>query len=446
VPASPRALIPTLAAAFALVAATPAVAAPPNDVPAGAAAFSAYGAANGRPRDLAATAELFDATADPGVPRCLGAGSFARTAWYRIPAAGTPQAISLEAFGRTLDVVDLAAFVQPQGPPPPVTRMPNACAGVGAGGPEASEEPTSGITMHVPAGHDVLIQAGRRGAPQSPDDERALLSLETAALTLRPETKGDVARPGTPTARSSKATFVGLKDATISEEDPATPPCPALGTVWRRIVPGSSGLRVISVSGASATTLAVFRGKVPTAANALDCVNRSGFGDLELRVKARRRQTLWVRIGTDSATGGSGALLRVADGARRLVVDGGPGGFDPTPGGAGGGLPGACDRAAAERAVIRGPAIRGRAKGRGRSIAIKVRTERSSACDARLELVGPGNDVYARARVLRLHGRQTIRLALARALKSGRYRLQVKARSQRGGLADVRTNVKGRLR
>ncbi len=379
------------------------------------------------------------------MPRCLGAKSFARTAWYRIPAAGTPQAIDIEAFGRTLAVVDLAAFVQPQGPPPPVTRTPNACAGVGAGGPEAAEEPTSGISMHVPAGHDVLIQAGRRGAPGTPDDDRALLSLETTALPLRAEAKGDVARRGTPTAASSKATFVSLADATISEEDPATPPCPALGTVWRRIVPGSSGLRVISVSGASATSMAVFRGKTPTAANALDCVNRSGYGAMEMRVRAKRRETMWVRLGTDS-DGGAGALLRVADGERRLVVDGGPGGFDPTAGGAGGGLPGACDRAAAERAVVRGPGFKGRAKAVRGSIAVKLRTERSSACDARLTLVGPGNQVYARGRAIRLNGRQTIRLSLERKAKRGSYRLKVRARSERGGLADVRTTVKGRLR
>ena len=63
-----------------------------------------------------------------------------------------------------------------------------------------------------------------------------------------------------------------------------------------------------------------------------------------------------------------------------------------------------------------------------------------------LTLVGPGNHVYARGRVLRLHGRQTVRLALQRRARRGRYRLEVRARSERGGLADVRTTVKGRLR
>lgn len=435
-----RSLLPALLCVLALAA--PAQAAPPNDAPAAAAFFSAYGAANGRPRDLAATAELFDATADPGVPRCLGRTSFGRTAWFRVAAAGTPQLISLEAVGRTLDVVDLAAFVQPQAGFQ--TRTPNQCAGVGSGGSDAAEEPTSGLTMRVAAGHDVLLQAGRRGAPRSPDDDRALLSLETQPLALRPEAPGDVARPGTPKAASSKPTFISLQEASIGEDDPALPTCPALGTVWRRLVPGSSGLRVLSLTGASASSLAVFRGRVPTAANAVDCVNRSGYGELEMRVMVKRRERLWVRVGTDRATGGSGAMLRIL--ADRLVVDGGPGGFDPTPGGAGGGLPRACDTAAAERAVVRGPGFNAKANAVRGSIGVRLRTERSSACDARLTLVGPGNDVFARGRVLRLHGRQTVRLALERRARRGRYRLKVRARSQVGGLGDVRTTVKGRLR
>ena len=160
---------------------------------------------------------------------------------------------------------------------------------------------------------------------------------------------------------------------------------------------------------------------------------------MELRVRTKKRQTLWVRIGTNEAR--SGALLRIADGARRPVVDGGPGGFDPTPGGAGGGLPRACDSAAAERARVRGGVKRQR-----RAIALRLRTSGSSACDARLTVVGPGGDIYARARVRRLAGRQTIRLRPERRLKRGRYRLKVRARSQLGGLADVRTRVSGRLR
>ena len=437
-----RALLLTLPAALLLAA--PAAAAPPNDAPASAAPFEPYTAANGRPRDLQATAELFDATADPGVRRCLGARSFARTAWYRIPAGASTQLVTVEAFGRTLDVVDLAAYVQPP-LSAPVTGTANACVGVGAGGADAAEEPTSGIVLRVPPGRDVLVQAGRRGAAGAADDERALLSLETEQLPLRPQPVGDVAGSATPKAASSKATFLPLKDATITEEDPALAPCPSLGTVWRRVVPGKSGTRTISVSGAAASTLSVFRGRVPTAANARDCVNRSGYGPLKLRVKVKRRQPLWVRVGSDSA-GGSGALLRVTE-SRTRVVDGGPGGFDPTPGGAGGGLPSACDRGAAERATIRGPRFRapaGRAT-RSNALVLTLRTTGASACDARLTLVGPRKQVFGRARVDRLAGTQRVRFPLIRTLARGRYRVTAEARSQRGGLAPVRTTVRGRV-
>src|SRR3954470_11119962 len=93
---------------------TPATAAPPsNDGPTAPAGFSSYTAENGRPSDLQATAELQEATPDPGVPRCLGPASFARTVWYAVAPASQPQEITVEASGETLDVVDLAAFVQP---------------------------------------------------------------------------------------------------------------------------------------------------------------------------------------------------------------------------------------------------------------------------------------------------------------------------------------------
>ena len=72
---------------------------------------------------------------------------------------------------------------------------------------------------------------------------------------------------------------------------------------------------------------------------------RSRYGALQLRVAAERRRPLWIRIGTAHPAAGDVARLRVTDGAGATVVDGGPGGFDPTPGGAGGGLPAACERA-----------------------------------------------------------------------------------------------------
>ena len=89
---------------------------------------------------MRARAELGEATADFGVPRCLGPASFARTVWYVIPPESAPHEISVEASGETLDVLDLAAFVQPQDAPGPVATQPNACDGIGAGGAAAVKE------------------------------------------------------------------------------------------------------------------------------------------------------------------------------------------------------------------------------------------------------------------------------------------------------------------
>lgn len=435
-----------LSLAGLLVSAAPAPAAPPpNDAVTAAAPFTPFTAVDGRPQDLQAIAEPGEATPDPAVPRCLGPASFQRTVWYRVPAAPVPRLVRVEGFGRTLDLVDLAGFVQPPGGIAPA--IPNVCDGEGAGGGDAGEEPTSGIALRVPAGRDVLVQVGRRGAPRAPEDELALLSLETTDLLALPPPPGDLADSATPKVRSRKAAYLSLKGATVTDEDPATPNCPALGSVWRRYVPGSSGLRRFSVSGAAAATLTVFRGAAPSPSNALDCVNRSGFGSLQMRVRAKRGQPLWVRVGASTATGSLGALLRVLDGSVP-VVDGGPGGFDPTPGGAGGGLPDACDRAAAERARITGPTLRRRVKRdkRRRVLPVRIRVRGSSACDATLTLVGPGREVFARAHAVRLHGRQVVRLAVVRPLRRGRYRLRVTARSQLGGHAEVRTRVRGRWR
>ena len=109
-----------------------------------------------------ATAELAEATPDPGVLPCLGSGSFARTVWYRIPATQAPRELTVEASGRTLGVVDLAAFVQ-AGPGQTSTRLPNVCAGAGVGGGDSAGDATSGLTIRVGAYRDVLIQVGRRG-------------------------------------------------------------------------------------------------------------------------------------------------------------------------------------------------------------------------------------------------------------------------------------------
>jgi hypothetical protein len=300
----------------------------------------------------------------------------------------------------------------------------------------------------VPARRPVLLQVARRGRAGSPDDERALLSLDARPLGPAASPPGDAADPATPLASARRGTYVPLAGATVTEEDPAAPPCPALGTVWRRMVPGQSGRRLIRVRGRAASTLTVFAGTRPTARNVLDCVVRSGHGELEMRVPVRRRRTLWIRIGTDRTAASAAASMRVTDGADARVVDGGPGGFDPTPGGPAGGLPAACDRARATLARIGGRRISGAARraNRRRAVPIVLAVRGSSVCNARLTLLGPGGHVYAAARARRLQGRRTVWLERTRALVPGRYRVRVVAASELGGRVRVTTKLRGRLR
>jgi hypothetical protein len=422
---------------------------PPNDAAASPGAFAPYTARNGRPHDLQAIAELVEATPDAGVPACLGPGSFARTVWYAIPAAEAPQALTVEASGRTLDVVDLAAFVQPEGATSAATAQPNACSGLGAGGADAAEEPTSAVSLHVPARRSVLIEVGRRGPRRSADDERVVLSLDARPLNVPPNAPaGDIALPTTPGARVPGPTFMDLAGSTLTEEDPAEPPCPSLGSVWRRVVPGRSGTRLISVGGAGVSTLTVFSGTRPTSGNALDCVDRAGPGALQVLVPARARKPLWIRVGADGPPEDSAATLLVEPGAGQKVVDGGRGGFDPTTGGPGGGLPALCSRADAEHARVAGPAITGRAKPRNRrrNIGVTVGVRGALLCDVDLQLVGPHGAVYAETRAARLRPRSVVRLTRVRKLVRGSYRLRVTAISKLGERVSVRTRLTGKLR
>lgn len=457
----------------ALLAPAAALAAPPaNDAPSAAEPFQPYTAANGRPDEQQAIAELVEATADPGLPRCLGPASFARTVWYRVPEAATAQTLTVEAMGRTLDVLDVAAFVQPEvpAPPPPPPPPPeptptpeepptprarqaqvapaeaNACSGVGAGGGEESEEPTAGVTLNVPPRHPVLIQVGRRGAVGSPDDERAVVALDFRPLDTLSTPAGDRADGATPAAR--KQTFIDLYGATITGEDPVQPPCPSLGTVWRRFTPGSTGKRLIRAYGPGVETLTVFSGSRPTGDNALDCVNREGAGALEMVVPVRRRRPVWVRIGSDNAVPGTEGTLEVTDGRRATVIDGGPGGADPTAGGPGGGFPAACFVSRVERARITGPSLRGPAGAfnRYRRVPLKLLVVGASVCDVELRLRGPRNGIYAKGLARRLKGRSTVYLPRLRTFRRGGYRLTVTAVDRFGRRVNVRTRLKGRLR
>lgn len=425
-----------------------ATAAPPNDSPASPGTFDPYTARNGNPRDRQAIAELREATPDPGVPACLGSGSFARTVWYSIPAAETPQALTVEASGRTLDVIDLAAFVQPEGATSPSTSTPNACSGKGAGGADAAEEPNSAVSLRVPARRSVLIQVGRRGRVRSAQDELAVLSLDARAVGVPPTPPpGDLASASTPRARVTGPSFADLAGATLTEEDPATPSCPSLGSVWRRVVTSRSGTRLISAGGAGVSTLTVFSGTFPTAYNGLDCVNRAGPGALQMLVPVRAGRTLWIRIGADGPPEGSEAALLVEPGEGQKVVDGGRGGFDPTTGGPGGGLPPVCSRADAQHASIVGSPFTGKAKRRNRSRGLRLALTVRGAllCDVHLELVGPRGRVYAETRAARLAPRSLVRFTRLRKLARGSYRLRVTAISTTGVRVRVPARLPGRL-
>jgi hypothetical protein len=426
-----------------------AAAPPPNDSPTAPDAFQPFTAENGTPTELQATAELAEATPDAGVPHCLGPSSFARTVWYAIPPESAPHEISVEASGETLDVVDLAAFVQPQNAAGPFVSQPNACDGLGAGGAAAAEEPTSGISLRVPAGRQVLIQVGRRGPVGTPDNERAIVSLDDRALPVPDApTPGDAAGPGTPVAGTNVDNVLPLTGATITQEDPAEPPCPSLGSVWRKVVPASNGPRLITANGSEAATLTVFQGAAPTADNVLDCIDRAGRGALEMLVQAKAHKPLWIRIGTDTPPDGSTASLRIEQGKGAFVVDGGPGGFDPTSFGPGGGFPPECARADASKASLSGPLFKGASKQLAKrgSLTVAANIRKGPLCDADARLVGPHGKVYARARSIRLKGgRRRIRLTRTRKLVRGSYTLSITALDALGDPVRVHSTVKAKL-
>ena len=372
------------------------------------------------------------------------------------------QELTIEATGRTLDPIDLAAFVQPGILPPPVPPVPppparsaqaiatlaepNVCAGVEDGGASSAEEPASAVALRIPANYPLLVQVGRRGPVSSADDERVLLSLDAAPIEGLVQPLGDRADSTTPAASGKRPTPVDLAQATTTGEDPAQPLCPSLGTVWRRLTPGYTGQRLISVSGSAATTLAVFEGSKPTRANALDCVNRERRGPLQMVVGARKQRPLWIRVGSDRLAAAP-ALLAVEPGARATVIDGGPGGFDPTAGGPGRGFPSACLSARLERARISGPRLTGSAGQRNGFVRVPLRivVRGASVCDAELRLYGPRGRIYAQGRAVRLRGRRVVRLPRLRTFRPGRYRLSVTGVSELGRRETVRTRVAGRL-
>jgi hypothetical protein len=398
--------------ALALVAAlAPAAAAdpPPNDAPAQAGAFGLYTAVNGTPTERVATAELAEATPDPGVLPCLGSGSFARTVWYRIPATQAPRELTVEASGRTLAVVDLAAFVQ-AGPGQTTTRLPNVCAGAGVGGGDSAGDATSGLTIRVGAYRDVLIQVGRRGPVASAPDEEVQLALYETELPVADGPDGDRAGSDTPSIPRGGLTTVKLADATTTQEDPFVARCPAAASVWRRVRPPSSGRWTFTADGGDAATLSVFTGAHPTPNTVVGCVDRQGPGPMVLPVPARRKRLLWVRIGTDRPVNGSLAQLRFRRAARGDRPDGG-----------------ACLPSVARPRVsgrLVGPASV-RRQGRSRTLLLRLRISHAPLCGAQFTLTGPKGRTYARGTAGIVRSSQVIGVVRLRKLRRGSYRLHV---------------------
>jgi hypothetical protein len=444
-------VVAVLAGMFGAAAA---MAAPPsNDGPGGAGTFDPYVAAAGKPTELAAIGEMVEATADRGVPRCLGDSSFDRTIWYRIPEVGATQWLTISAVGRTVAPIDLAAYVQPELIPPATQtevnlRQPNVCDGIGAGGSDAAQEPTSAISLLVPPYRPVYVQVGRRGPVNSVDAERVFLYLNAFASEFLGSPPGDTADPSTPRVRNEGANFVGLAGATITAEDPAEPTCPSLGTVWRRLVPNQTGERLIRVTGSAATTLAAYAGRKPTGDNVLDCVNRETGGALDMVVPVKRNKPVWIRMGAERTTGDEEASLTISDGENVTVVDGGAGGFDPTPGGPAGGFPGACDQPVAEDADVSGAPLAGTAAGLNRfqPLSLRIQVNGARLCDVNLILLGPRGAEFARGRAVSLAtGKRRVALTRSRTLVPGRYKLRIEALSSELENVRVTTKVSGRL-
>lgn len=440
---------PIGAIAVALLLAAPAAAAPPaNDAPEAPVDFQPFQAVNGVPTDLFGSAELYEATADAGVPRCLGSTSFSRTVWFRLPAATTVTEVTVDAVGRRIEPLDLAAFVQ-GADGSANTREPQACDGPGLGGDADTEEPASAVSLIVPAGRAVLFQVGRRSNPVSPDDDAALVNAQVDVAPAVVKPRGDEAQPSTPRLKLSGVNLVELGGATLSGEDPAEPSCPSTASVWRRLVAPSAGRFLVTVTGGDATTLTAFKGSKPTGDNAVDCVDREAKGDLQLNLPLRRRQTAWIRVGTEETLGDEDVDVTVRDGDGAVVVDGGPGGFDPSPYGPGGGLPEDCDLADVRTSRVSGPTVRGRVKAMNRRAAlpVRLRVRGDAVCQAKLRLFGPRNAVYAKAVAIRLKPkRQTVALPRTRTLRPGVYRLRVDGVDPFGNAATVPGRVTWRLR
>lgn len=444
-------IVAAVLAAGALGAPASTLAAPPNDAPRGALAFRAVTAENGTPTEREATALLTDATADAGVPRCLGGQSFARTVWFRIESAATPRRIKVEASGQTTAAPDLAAFVQPPGATDtaPALAEPQACDGPGSPIADAGEG-SSVVDLHVPAGHQVLIQAGRNAGQAA---ESVLLALDATPLPAQPAPAGDRGDGTAPALPFGAAATVDLAGATLTEEDPAQPACPAAASVWRRVdVPAGGGTLRAVADGPGVGTLTAFPGATPTGDGALDCANRARGNAVGLTFRARAGEPLWLRVGADAADAAPATLTVERAPAGATAVSGPGGGTRP-----GGGQTSTCtDRTAptlrltggtaALRGAVKGraarkrkPTLRGTAADKGcagakvRRIQVALQRKSGKRCQAVRTSSRPGRrGSCTRVAWLTAKGTTSWRLTFKRKLPKGTYVLRVRARDAAG--------------
>lgn len=375
---------------------------PPNDAASQAIVVSSVSAENGPVAAREGVVDLSEAGPDAGTPRCLGARSFARTAWFRVPG-GPAQRVRLDALtpsGQPDEAADLAAFVQPVGATAPRTSEPQACDGPAAG----STDP--GVELMVPPGQDVLVQVGRSAGQTATG---VVLSVATDPLRQLAQPNGDLATDqlSIPFARVRTQS---LRGATLTEEDPAEPACATAASVWRKREIRQSGLQVAATRGRDASALTVFVGSRPKGENAVACdIDSSGKTSLiEVPFRAHKGDTAWLRIGTDT---NAGVHTRSA-------------------------ISGPCDRTPlhpVNRTKVAIAAPRSRAR---RRRALHVRLTEVGPCLAGARIrVRRGKRVVAR-RTLRhlVRGTVTVRVPRIKGAKAprGRYRVSVAGRTPKG--------------
>lgn len=288
--------VAALVALLALLGPGAAWAADASDAPSGAVALRTVTAENGPVNDLSAVLDPAGATADAGVPRCLGAPSFERTVWAWVPAAETASRVTVEVTAQAGSTAqpDLAVFVQPPGGTRelPDVREPSACDGRELLGDGARGDAGSAATAVVGANQPLLVQvAWRGGDPDAP----LVVSAHRDPLTLPAAPAGDDPA-GAPTVPLGAALAVPTGGATLGPADPAEPWCQAPATAWRRVVLPRAGFYVVAASG-DAATLTAFSDPL-SADSALACADAGDGGDTAVAVRAPAGP-LWVRVGVD---------------------------------------------------------------------------------------------------------------------------------------------------